>query len=941
MTADVDRGPTAYPPGDVNGTWTAERGRAIEGDLYETLRLDEDVESSPEEDGDESPKMTREDAQSLIGVSISQVATHFTSATTPAVEKDAVLGDWQAGKPLESDEDITPSATPAPPEASGPILEDTAALEAKAPGKNARGFSLGTLPFPNPLELTLPSPWRAGPKQLIVERPEASRSALRAALAPTKRRSISGSGDALRKLLPSMPNVGQFMPSLPSTSFFSSSSTPKSRSKGSLTLNDSKSPFSSSTPISNPHIDDAYTSDRDFSGPGVVPGRSNSQDDVTTTNGADGVGVQQCRRERQPRRVTSHESILYHTTSRASSLGDDTRFENQHEMINSRVKAIRDSLQDRSSFRLPALPSMPNPPSLSDTTAYVLSLGNGFITSKLRTGADEKSGIIPGADKKRPSATPNSAASSSMIGASASRPEVTIENVTQVIDGNTIPLDRAIENLTGDVVIMGGYRGSILRSAKPPHRQLWVPVKVGLNLRKVNLEVGLNPEDEEQMEQHIFSSGMIQNIGPVDVSRRLFKRLRESLNAKNGTLRIWDYGYDWRLSPHLLSRRLTQFLEGLPSNQPGKDGTIEGALVIPHSLGGLITRHVVNKRPELFSGVIYTGVPQACVNILGPIRNGDAVLLSSRVLTAQVNFTLRTTFALLPLEGYCFQDKTTKEPYSVDFFNVDDWIKYRWSPCTDPPLPPKNPSSSGLANILRSSSFTNIQLLPGRKGSISTRRPSQAATSTAPNAASPQLQRPPESASIPSRVVEGIEDATTKDGGFNPQMGNRTNPVSRGQSINSSISTTVTIPRKDAIAYLRRTLAEVKQFKIELAHNEALESTNQYPPLAVIYGKSIPTVYGAKVDGRDSIACADVYDDLAFASGDGVCLAREAMLPEGYRCVQGGRISSDRGHLSLLGDLNAVGRAIEAVRKGRARGLGLGLNEIAKSAMEQEKEVPA
>ncbi len=39
-------------------------------------------------------------------------------------------------------------------------------------------------------------------------------------------------------------------------------------------------------------------------------------------------------------------------------------------------------------------------------------------------------------------------------------------------------LNEAVANLTGDVVVLGGYRGSILRSAKPPHKQLWVPVKV-------------------------------------------------------------------------------------------------------------------------------------------------------------------------------------------------------------------------------------------------------------------------------------------------------------------------------------------------------------------------------------------------------------------------------------------------------------------------------
>jgi hypothetical protein len=156
-------------------------------------------------------------------------------------------------------------------------------------------------------------------------------------------------------------------------------------------------------------------------------------------------------------------------------------------------------------------------------------------------------------------------------------------------------------------------------------------------------------------------------------------------------------------------------------------------------------------------------------------------------------------------------------------------------------------------------------------------------------------------------------------------MGNNLNPFSKGQSTNQSVSTTVTIPRDKAIAYLRCTLAETKKFKQELHFKPELSESNRYPPLSLIYGKSIPTVFGAKVDGREGIPCSDVYDNLAFASGDGVCLAREAMLPEGYKAVNGGRISSDRGHVTLLGDLNAVGRALEAVIRGRAKGIGKGV----------------
>jgi hypothetical protein len=137
-------------------------------------------------------------------------------------------------------------------------------------------------------------------------------------------------------------------------------------------------------------------------------------------------------------------------------------------------------------------------------------------------------------------------------------------------------------------------------------------------------------------------------------------------------------------------------------------------------------------------------------------------------------------------------------------------------------------------------------------------------------------------------------------------------------------ATDVTIPYDKAIEYLTRTLAEVKAFKQELEHRPEHTNANVYPPVALIYGKSIPTVYGAKVESREVIKRADVYDELAFASGDGVVLARAAMVPPGYSVVKGGVVSSDRGHVTLLGDLEAVGKCLHAVIQARKRGVGLG-----------------
>ena len=140
----------------------------------------------------------------------------------------------------------------------------------------------------------------------------------------------------------------------------------------------------------------------------------------------------------------------------------------------------------------------------------------------------------------------------------------------------------------------------------------------------------------------------------------------------------------------------------------------------------------------------------------------------------------------------------------------------------------------------------------------------------------------------------------------------------------SSVRTAVTIPREDAIAYLGRMLAKVKIFKQELAFRPEHAAVNKYPPVAVIYGKGTPTLYGARVDGREGIKHADAYDALAFASGDGVVLARAAMVPEGYTTARGGIVSSERGHVSLLGDFEAVGRCLNAVIVAKRKGVGRG-----------------
>lgn len=810
-----------------------------------------------------------DDALTVMQPALSAAATRLTLPKTPAAEKAAALdkvpeGPFFGGVTEDDDSSDGPESphspgdmVPPPPDHHSSRMPPPRTIPSRP-----RPASIQVASESPRISEPPPSPWRSRPDTSAQSKSQQPKKALEYISFGQTRQKRSGStgADALKRLsraLPSLPNASSFF-----NSVFSSSPHDKSDSSPGFSRSWTFSSAEHSPPLPSPGRFRGNTSPKVKPAPSPQPpphrpSQPQPQPQQPPPSAlADRVLTPRSSlsgKARSLRRTASDDSLLYHSLSRVSSLGDDDRFENVREMTNVRMKAIRDSLPDRPTFKMPSLPK--------------------FSTQlKMFQGPDEQS--IPPIPEVPAAGSDGDAAST---------------------------LDRVLDALTGDLVVLGGYRGSILRSAEAPHQQLWAPVKIGFNMRKADLEVGLDYEDELTMEQRIIPSGMLQNIGPIDISRKFFKKIRSCANARNGKLRIWDYGYDWRLSPHLLSKKMISFLETLPSNQADYRGP-KGALVVAHSLGGVITRHVVNQRPDLFSGVVYVGTPQRCINVLGPLRNGDAVLLNEKILTAQVNLSLRTTFAFLPEDGFCFIDKKTNEEYPLDFYDVNDWIRGRLSPCIETALPSLTPKpQGGLGSYLRNrSSSIKRQSLTNMQG----RR----------------------------------DDSARRDGLLNPQLdSNRSgSPPKTGPSPFTTGDTQSLPPppatRARSVAYLKRILPEIKQFRRELAHDAEHARNNRYPPIAIMYGKSTPTVFAARVDGREGIARTDAYDDLVFRPGDGVVLAREAQAPEGYELVKGGRICTERGHLTMLGDMPAIGKALEAVVRGRKKGIGLGRSSAAEKA---------
>lgn len=840
-----------------------------------TICSTSDREATTDEDT-ESPTPTQDNAEvgSIVGISMSRAQTHMKSAHTPAIEKaqalEASRGYFQqdGGNVDEDCLVLTESPEMQPPSTGSGSQKDLTASDK--------------------------------PISTLTRRQSITRAILGDGHNRIRKRSSSGTSailDAIRKILPDLPSYSGF------------GSGSRQEPDESAKYPDDKQPTQDD--MSGLAAKTRQHRSRTESQP---PRRIKYEADPETTSET----PQKAKsRPVSIRRTTSDNSLyLKRVATGASEFDDVTTYSKVADMPNSRFKAITDSFAE-SSIKMPKLGS---------------SSHGSSRNSPARTYSDQTARNTElNARTLGPSSPPMPAGGFH----SPSKSQHGLSDTKHPI------LKDALARASGDLVILGGYRGSILRSAEPPHHQVWIPVKVGLNLRKVDLEVGLTHEDEERMEEKIIPSGILSHIGPIDISRRLMKKMYKCPGAQANQLRIHDYGYDWRLSPHFLSQKLIKFLEGLECNQPETIPERRGAIVIAHSLGGLITRHAVNQRPELFSGVIYAGSPMNCINILGPLRNGDDVLISSRVLTAQVNFTLRTSYALLPEDGRCFVDKETGERYDVDFFDAENWDKYHLSPCINPALTPLPHHANHRKSLVGSITESISSMTPSRSskrsswfsGSSSSENLSHSSTSNSSTSSSSsprdilkdklhdakddledsaRASREHMASSAKQEIQDSLEPS------MKPNHGTVT---STGKP---SIATTVTIPKDQAREYLARTLAEVKQFKGELAHDQSHQESNRYPPHAIIFGKSVPTVYGAKVASREAIKYSDAYDDLTFAAGDGVVLASAAQLPPGYRCVRGGRVESDRGHIGLLGDLEAVGQCIAAVIEGRNRGIGLG-----------------
>ncbi|EGV63193.1 hypothetical protein PSN45_004528 [Yamadazyma tenuis] len=443
------------------------------------------------------------------------------------------------------------------------------------------------------------------------------------------------------------------------------------------------------------------------------------------------------------------------------------------------------------------------------------------------------------------------------------------------ISSNAKPMEEyesIYSRIKGNIVILGGYRGSILRDAQT-HKRVWIPLKAGFNLRKINLLLGPSLEDEVNASKYIIPDGVLKNIGPIDLCKSFIKRL-----SNNPNTRVKEFGYDWRLSGEFVSQQLEAFLQKI------YDDTGEPTLVICHSMGGLITHRTLHKNPKLFRSIIYVGVPSECLNILGPIRTGESVLFSDRILTAEANFMMRSSFNFLPLSGKVFYNRETHEPYVLDLFNPDTWVEYNLNPLVAKSrLERKSEIFTGQSSL-----GTGSTLLENSLTSISSRLRSIKVRSLSP------LSRSPRSETFDVAEKEASPSPTEDEDGF-------------------------TVSFDSAYTYLADSLKKAHDFLLDLSYKPELEA--KYPPMAIVYGNTVPSVRGSNVSSEQDIKDGNYYD-FFYGHGDGV-VHQKWLMPErrGFEVYDPttkkgqivGRFATSHGHVNLMTDLKAMGEALNAV----------------------------
>lgn len=219
------------------------------------------------------------------------------------------------------------------------------------------------------------------------------------------------------------------------------------------------------------------------------------------------------------------------------------------------------------------------------------------------------------------------------------------------------------------IVFIPGIKGSVLADNGAAVK--WITPLQALGLASPNLSLPLDWKDGKQGQDGLSPRAVLSGVRilPWFLEQQVYGPL---LKAAGNTKRpFFAFPYDWRRDNNETLAKFENFVEWVRQKNQGAR-----IRVIAHSMGGLITLALLNKRPELFDSVVFVGVPfSGTITFLLDMHAGTATGLNRAILSPEVLFTHPSIYTLFPVEGSGLVDAAGK-PIQVDFYSPEDWKKH-------------------------------------------------------------------------------------------------------------------------------------------------------------------------------------------------------------------------------------------------------------------------
>ena len=216
------------------------------------------------------------------------------------------------------------------------------------------------------------------------------------------------------------------------------------------------------------------------------------------------------------------------------------------------------------------------------------------------------------------------------------------------------------------LVFIHGFKGAGLKSSTGNTVWLTQWQALGLSTSRLALPMKWNGDTQERDGVTVDEVLSKVSVLPLLYSEDIYGAWLAA--AAKFERPFYSFTYDWRRDNLESLNQFERFVDQVRIREG-----VSKVQVVAHSMGGLITLALLNKRPEVFHDVVFAGVPFAGgVGFLDDLHAGVAVGLNSRILSPQVLFTFPSVYALFPLDGKGLEDEQGN-PLKMDFYSAADW----------------------------------------------------------------------------------------------------------------------------------------------------------------------------------------------------------------------------------------------------------------------------